>query len=38
MIEVRVLIVEDEALVADAHRDYVERVEGFVVVGVAETV
>ena len=38
MAEVRVLIVEDEALVADAHRDYVERVEGFVVVGVAETV
>ena len=38
MTELSVLIVEDEPLVADAHRDYVGRVEGFVVAGMAGTV
>ena len=38
MTELSVLIVEDEPLVADAHRDYVGRVEGFVLAGVAGTV
>ena len=32
---IRVLIVEDDALVAEVHTSYVERVEGFAVVGVA---
>jgi response regulator of citrate/malate metabolism len=31
---VRTLIVEDDPLIADAHREYVERVPGFTVVGV----
>ena len=38
MTELSVLIVEDEPLVADAHRDYVGRVEGFVVAGMSGTV
>ena len=38
MAELTVLVVEDEPLVAAAHRDYVGRVPGFVVVGVAGTV
>ncbi|MBJ7471582.1 MAG: response regulator [Solirubrobacteraceae bacterium] len=32
---IRVLIVEDDALVAEVHSSYVERVDGFAVVGVA---
>ena len=35
---IRVLVVEDEKLIAEAHRSYVERVPGFEVVGVAHTV
>ncbi|MFD1815588.1 response regulator [Rhodococcus gannanensis] len=35
---IRVLVVEDERLIAEAHRSYVERVPGFEVVGVANTV
>ena len=34
---VRVLVVEDEARVADAHASYVERVPGFVVAGIAHS-
>ncbi|AFU04993.1 MULTISPECIES: response regulator [Nocardia] len=34
---IRVLIVEDEPLIAEAHRAYVDRIEGFVPVGVAHT-
>ncbi|SCG70424.1 response regulator [Micromonospora humi] len=34
---VRVLVVEDEPLLAEAHKAYTERVPGFVVVGVAHT-
>lgn len=34
---IRVLVVEDEPLLAEAHRVYTERVPGFVVVGVAHT-
>lgn len=34
---IRVLVVEDEPVAAAAHRSYVERVEGFTVVGVAGT-
>ncbi|MGF6883436.1 response regulator of citrate/malate metabolism [Nocardia sp. GAS34] len=34
---IRVLIVEDEPRIAQAHRSYVERVPGFVVVGVVHT-
>jgi response regulator of citrate/malate metabolism len=34
---VRVLVIEDEPLLADAHRAYTERVAGFAVVGVAHT-
>ncbi|MEE6261896.1 response regulator [Plantactinospora sonchi] len=34
---IRVLVVEDEPLLADAHRAYTERVPGFQVVGVAHT-
>jgi response regulator of citrate/malate metabolism len=34
---IRVLVVEDEVLIADAHAAYVERVPGFVVAGVAHT-
>lgn len=34
---IRVLVVEDEPLLADAHRAYTERVPGFTVVGVAHT-
>ncbi|MEO3745898.1 response regulator [Plantactinospora sp. B5E13] len=34
---IRVLVVEDEPLLADAHRAYTERVPGFRVVGVAHT-
>jgi response regulator of citrate/malate metabolism len=34
---IRVLVVEDDPVAADAHRLYVERVPGFVVVGVAHT-
>src|SRR2546427_5244024 len=34
---IRVLVVEDDHVAADAHRLYVERVPGFVVVGVAPT-
>ncbi|MGF7122186.1 response regulator [Rhodococcus sp. TAF43] len=34
---IRVLIVEDEPLIAEAHRSYVERVEGFSVHSVAHT-
>lgn len=34
---IRVLVVEDEPVAAEAHRQYVERVEGFTVVGVAHT-
>ncbi|MFG1904884.1 response regulator [Micromonospora carbonacea] len=37
MTDVRVLVVEDEPLLAEAHRAYTERVPGFVVVGVAHT-
>ncbi|MFR9775235.1 response regulator [Micromonospora sp. MS34] len=37
MSEIRVLVVEDEPLLAEAHRAYTERVPGFVVVGVAHT-
>ncbi|MGY0003883.1 response regulator [Micromonospora sp. I033] len=37
MSDVRVLVVEDEPLLAEAHRAYTERVPGFVVVGVAHT-
>jgi response regulator of citrate/malate metabolism len=37
MTPVRVLVVEDEPLLADAHRTYTERVPGFEVVGVAHT-
>ncbi|MBF6210976.1 response regulator [Nocardia puris] len=34
---IRVLIVEDEPLIAEAHRAYVERIPGFTAVGVAHT-
>jgi len=34
---IRVLVVEDDPVVAEAHRVYVERVEGFAVAGVAHT-
>ena len=34
---IRVLIVEDEALIADAHQTYLERLEGFTVAAVAHT-
>ncbi|GAA4686052.1 response regulator [Phytohabitans rumicis] len=34
---IRVLVVEDEPLIAEAHRAYTERVTGFSVVGVAHT-
>lgn len=34
---IRVLVVEDEPVAAEAHRQYVARVPGFVVVGVAHT-
>ncbi len=37
MTPVRVLVVEDETLIAEAHRAYTERVEGFEVVGLAHT-
>ncbi|PZF87108.1 response regulator [Micromonospora deserti] len=37
MTDIRVLVVEDEPLLAEAHRAYTERVPGFVVVGVAHT-
>ncbi|MFC0507759.1 response regulator [Micromonospora costi] len=37
MTEIRVLVVEDEELIAEAHRAYTERVPGFRVVGVAHT-
>ncbi len=37
MSAIRVLVVEDEPLLAEAHRAYAERVPGFVVVGVAHT-
>ncbi|MFI9639900.1 response regulator [Micromonospora sp. NPDC051925] len=35
--DIRVLVVEDEELIAEAHRAYTERVPGFRVVGVART-
>jgi response regulator of citrate/malate metabolism len=35
--DIRVLVVEDEPLLAEAHKAYTERVPGFVVVGVAHT-
>ncbi|WP_067431756.1 response regulator [Nocardioides jensenii] len=35
---IRVLVVEDEELIAEAHRTFTERVEGFTCVGVAGTV
>ncbi|SDZ33167.1 Response regulator of citrate/malate metabolism [Micromonospora pattaloongensis] len=34
---IRVLVVEDEPLLAEAHREYTERVPGFTVVGVVHT-
>jgi response regulator of citrate/malate metabolism len=34
---IRVLVVEDEPLIADAHRAYVQRIDGFEVVAVAHT-
>jgi response regulator of citrate/malate metabolism len=34
---IRVLVVEDEPLIAEAHRAYTERVEGFTVVGTVHT-
>jgi response regulator of citrate/malate metabolism len=34
---IKVLIVEDEALIAEAHRTYLERIEGFSVAGVAHS-
>ncbi|MGC1210272.1 MAG: response regulator [Micromonospora sp.] len=37
MTDIRVLVVEDEPLLAEAHKAYAERVPGFVVVGVAHT-
>lgn len=37
MSDIRVLVVEDEPLIADAHAAYTGRVEGFAVVGVAHT-
>ncbi|MEV4384582.1 hypothetical protein AB0J68_02455, partial [Micromonospora sp. NPDC049580] len=37
MTDIRVLVVEDEPLLAEAHAAYTERVRGFVVVGVAHT-
>ncbi|MFI6762202.1 response regulator [Micromonospora sp. NPDC050417] len=37
MTTIRVLVVEDEPLLADAHRAYTERVPGFSVVGVVHT-
>ncbi|MET7396465.1 response regulator [Dactylosporangium sp. NPDC005572] len=37
MTAVRVLVVDDEPLIADAHRAYTERLDGFTVVGVAHT-
>jgi response regulator of citrate/malate metabolism len=36
-VTIRVLVVEDEPLIAEAHRAYTERVAGFEVVGVAHT-
>lgn len=35
---IRVLVVEDEPLIAEAHKAYTERVDGFAVVGVVHTV
>ncbi|GAA0713543.1 response regulator [Dactylosporangium roseum] len=37
MTEIRVLVVDDEPLIADAHRAYAERLAGFTVVGVVHT-
>ncbi|GAA0585355.1 response regulator [Paractinoplanes ferrugineus] len=37
MTDIRVLVVEDEPLIADAHAAYTARVEGFRVIGVAHT-
>jgi len=37
MTAIRVLVVDDEPLIADAHRAYTEKVEGFQVVAVAHT-
>ncbi|MGW0431767.1 response regulator [Micromonospora sp. NPDC003197] len=37
MSDIRVLVVEDEPLLAEAHKAYTERVSGFVVAGVAHT-
>jgi response regulator of citrate/malate metabolism len=37
MTAIRVLVVDDEPLIADAHRAYTERLDGFEVVGVAHT-
>jgi response regulator of citrate/malate metabolism len=34
---IRVLVVEDEPLIAEAHKAYTERIDGFVVAGVAHT-
>jgi Response regulator of citrate/malate metabolism len=34
---IRVLVVEDEAIAADAHAEYVRRIDGFELVGVART-
>ena len=34
---IRVLVVEDEPLIAEAHKAYTERIDGFVVVAVAHT-
>lgn len=34
---IRVLVVDDEPLIADAHRAYVERIDGFAVVAIAHT-
>ncbi|BCY13057.1 response regulator [Actinoplanes sp. L3-i22] len=34
---IRVLVVDDEPLIAEAHRAYTERIDGFAVVGVAHT-
>jgi response regulator of citrate/malate metabolism len=36
-VTIRVLVVEDEPLLAEAHREYTERVPGFTVVGVVHT-
>ena len=37
MTDIRVLVVDDEPLIADAHRAYTERIAGFAVVAVAHT-